>query len=277
VSVLATSREMLGVRGETAFRVPSLALPDPRSTLSVDDMRVSEAVRLFVDRARAFVPSFDVTPENAAALAKVCLRLDGIPLAVELAAARVRVLTIEQIATRLDDRFRLLTGGSRTAMRRQQTLRALIDWSYDLLSVEERILFRRLAVFAGGWTLEAAEAVCPGTGLKEDDVLDLLTALADKSLVVFEGQGEEKRYRFLETVRAYAGEKLFDFEEAALIRRQHCDWCLVLAEKAEPELFGPKTPIWIRRLEADYANIRAALDWCLETDVESGLRLGGSL
>jgi predicted ATPase len=276
VRILATSRELLGVRGETTFRVPSLALPDPTLT-SPEDLLQREAVVLFVERARALVPGFGVTRENAAALVEVCQRLDGIPLAIELAAARVRVLTVEQIATRLNDRFRLLTGGSRTALRRQQTLRALIDWSHDLLSRAEHILFRRLAVFAGGWTLEAAEAVCSGAGIEGSEVLDLLMGLVDKSMAVFEGQGEAQRYRFLETVRAYAGEKLFEAGEAQLLRNQHRDWCLALAEQAEPNLLGRDARLWLDRLEADNPNIRAALEWCLETDPESGLRLAGGL
>jgi len=277
VRVLASSREMLGVRGETTTRVPSLTLPDLASGPSVEELRQNEAVRLFVDRARAVVPSFGATRENATALARVCQRLDGIPLAIELAAARVRVLTVDQIAERLDDRFRLLTGGSRTALRRQQTLRALIDWSHDLLSEEERTLCRRLAVFAGGWSLEAAEAVCSGDGIERDAVLDLLTSLVDKSLVGFEGQGVEQRYRFLETVRAYAGEKLFDAGEARSVRERHLAWCLALAEQAEPELFGPASRVWLDRLEGDYASLRVALDWCLETDPDAGVRLGGGL
>src|SRR5439155_11122619 len=174
----------------------SLTVPAPMPLPPLDRRREFEAVQLFAERAVLSQPSFAVTEGNAPAVVQVCQRLDGIPLAIELAAVRVRVLSVEQIATRLDDRFRLLTGGSRTALRRQQTLRALIDWSHDLLSAEERTLFRRLAVFAGGWSLEAAEAVCSGDGIERDAVLDLLTSLVDQSLVGFEGQGVEQRYRF---------------------------------------------------------------------------------
>jgi non-specific serine/threonine protein kinase len=286
VRILATSREMLGVPGELTFRVPSLVVPDPETGPSLDDVRRSEAIRLFVDRAQGVAAEFAVTGENAAALITVCRRLDGIPLAIELAAARMRILTVEQIAARLDDRFRLLTGGSRTALQRQQTLRALIDWSHDLLSDGERILFRRLAVFAGGWTLDAAEAVCgedENSGeqvekpIARSDVLDLLTGLADKSLVVVDGQRDERRYHFLETIRAYAGEKLVEAGDPQRQRDQHVAWCLALGKRAEPELFGPASIKWLERLEADYANLRVALEYCLESNPETGLRLAGSL
>ena len=189
----------------------------------------------------------------------------------------MRALSVQQITTRLDDRFRLLTGWNRTALRRQQTLRALIDWTHDLLSKGERILFRRLAVFAGDWSLEAADVVCSGDGIEEANVLDLLTGLVDKSLVVFDGQSEAMRYRFLETVRAYAGEKLFDSVESQVLRDRHRDWCVALAEQAEVNLWGPSCRAWLDRLKTDYANLRAALEWCLATDIESGLRLAGSL
>jgi non-specific serine/threonine protein kinase len=219
--------------------------------------------------------------------------LDGIPLAIELAAARVKVLSAEQIAKRLDDSFRLLTGGSRTALPRQQTLRATIDWSYNLLSEAERILFNRLSVFAGGWTLEAAEAICADTappppvhgGLPpragaggEDDVLDLLTHLVDKSLVVVEEQGEEARYRFLETVRQYARDKLLESREGAELRGRHLEWFLKLAEQAEPELYGEEQAKWFDRLDAELDNIRAALEWSLGgEEAERGLRLAAAL
>jgi non-specific serine/threonine protein kinase len=277
VRILATSREMLGVRGEAVWRVPSLAFPEFEISPSLEEVRQNEAVRLFVDRARAVAPGFAVTQENAPALTQVCRRLDGIPLAIELAAARTRVLSVEQIVARLDDRFRLLTGGSRTALRRQQTLRALIDWSHDLLSAAERVLYRRLAVFAGGWTLEAAEDVCAGAAIESKEILDLLTGLVDKSLVSVGSQDGGQRYRFLETVRAYAGDKLFEAGEARLLRDRHLAWCQALAEQAEPEFYGPSSRAWLDRLEGDDANLRVALDWCLETDLGAGLRLGGSL
>ena len=236
VRVLATSRELLGLAGETAWRVPSLGLPDPDAAPDPARLAQAEAVRLFVERARAGRPAFALTAANAPAVAEVCRRLDGIPLALELAAARVRVLTPEQLAARLGDRFRLLTGGGRTALRRQQTLQATVDWSHDLLAEPERALFRRLAVFpggaAGGFPLEAAEAVGagdPGDPVAPDAVLDLLTGLVDKSLVLADAGGAEERYRLLETLRQYAGERLLQAGEAAAVRDRHRDWCLALA------------------------------------------------
>jgi predicted ATPase/class 3 adenylate cyclase/DNA-binding CsgD family transcriptional regulator len=275
--VLTTSRERLGIPGEAVWHVPSLTVPDPRQLPSVEQLLGFESVRLFVERAQLVVPAFTVTTQNAHAVLQVCSRLDGIPLALELAAARARVLTVEQIATRLDDRFRLLTGGSRTALRRQQTLRTLVDWSHDLLSERERVLFRRLAVFAGGWALEAAEGVCFGDGIDQGDVLDLLTGLVDKSLVLAEEQGDEKRYRFLETIRHYAAEKLDEAGETARSRDCHRDWYVALAEQAEPELSGPAQIAWLDHLEATHDNLRAALEWSLETDPARGVLLAGCL
>ena len=198
--ILATSRETLGVAGESPWPVPSLSLPDPRHPPSVDELSRYEAVRLFIERTVAVLPGFTLTDRNGQAVGQVCQRLDGIPLAIELAAARARVLTVEQIAARLDGCFRLLAAGSRTALPRHRTLRATIDWSHDLLSEEERALFRRLSVFAGGFTLEAVEAVCAGEGIEEDEVLDLLSHLVDKSLVVVQERDGEARDRLLETV-----------------------------------------------------------------------------
>jgi non-specific serine/threonine protein kinase len=205
--ILASSREALGITGETAYRVPSLPTPNPKEQLNLEQLQKCASVQLFIERATQILPAFKVTKVTSPAITQICHRLDGIPLAIELTAARVKVLSVEQIAERLDDRFRLLTGGSRTALPRQQTLRALIDWSYQLLSEQERLLFRRLAVFVGGWTLEAAEAVCGFGRIESVDVLDLLTHLVDKSLVIVENDGKESRYRRLETIRQYA-EKL---------------------------------------------------------------------
>jgi predicted ATPase/transcriptional regulator with XRE-family HTH domain len=277
--VLATSREVLGVAGEMAWRVPPLASPDPQRPVPVEHLLQYEAVQLFVERARTVQPTFTVTERNAAAVAQVCHRLDGIPLAIELAAARVKVLTVEQIAARLDDRFRLLTGGSRIALPRQQTLQAAIDWSYDLLSEPERRLWRRLSVFAGGWTLEAAEAVCAGAGLDAAEVLDRLTSLVDKSLVTVDAMAGEARYRLLETIRQYGREKLERSGEAAVIRRQHLEWHVGLAERAEPELTGPDQAVWLEKLEAEHDNLRAALEWSqVEAQGEQiGLRVAAAL
>jgi predicted ATPase/class 3 adenylate cyclase len=274
--ILATSRELLGIAGETAWRAPSLSLPDSRERL-FGFLDRYESSQLFLERARAARPDFTVTHENASALVQICRRLDGIPLAIELAAARVRALSVEQIAARLDDRFRLLTGGSRTALRRQQTLQAAIDWSYQLLSESERILLRRLSVFAGGWTLEAAEAVGAGEGIDEADVLDLLAALVDKSLVVADSHGPHPRYHLLETIRQYAGQKLLDASETAAARDRHLAWFLALSERAEPELERKDAGVWLDRLEADDANIIAALEWSRDTSLEASLRLVGGL
>ncbi len=260
VRILASSREHLNIRGEATYPLPPLALPDAAAAPSLAAFAQGEAVRLFTHRATAAVPAFRVTDENAVALAEICRRLDGIPLALELAAARVRVMSVEKIAERLHDRFRLLAGGDRTALPRQQTLRALIDWSYDLLDDDERALFRRLAVFAGGFTLEAAEAVGAGGDIAAPDVLDVLARLVEKSLVVIEAGGE--RYRMLETVRQYAQEKLDDAGEADVTRVRHLDCYVVLAETARPELTGPNQAQWLRRLDLDLDNILVAHEYC---------------
>jgi predicted ATPase/DNA-binding CsgD family transcriptional regulator len=280
--VLATSREALRIEGEAAYRVPSLGLPDPRPPADGSDL-VShlmdyESVRLFVDRARAALPTFELTGRDAAAVGEICRRLDGIPLAIELAAARVPGLAPSQIAARLDDAFRLLAGGSRTALSRQRTLRALIDWSHDLLTEPERTLLRRLAVFAGGWTLEAAEGVCSGGGVEAPEVLDLLLALVDKSLVVAEEHGQQMRYRLLETIRQYGAEHQRAAGEDGALRTRHLDWFLALAETAWPELTGPEQGQWLDRLEREHDNFRAALAWSQEaSDPEAGLRLAWAL
>ncbi len=275
--ILATSREGLGVGGEVVWLVPSLSTPDPERRSSVDSLMQSEAARLFLERALAAHRTFTVTDENAAAVAQVCQRLDGLPLAIELAAARVRVLTVEQIASRLEERFTLLTGGSRTAPLRHQTLRAAMDWSHGLLSEHERILLRRLAVFAGGFTLEAAEAICPGAA-REFDVLDLLTHLVDKSLVVADERGPEVRYRLLETVRQYAREKLQEAGETAEVQRRHRDWYLGLAERMAQKRWASDQVVGLERTETEHDNLRAALMWSLEDGgAEEGLRLAGAL
>ncbi len=276
--VLATSREALDLMGEVTYRVPSLMLPALGSLPSAESLVKYEAVRLFVERATLTDTRFTLTKTNAPAVVDVCRRLDGIPLAIELAAARVKALTTEQIARRLDDRFRLLTSGGRAALPRHQTLRATMDWSYDLLSEKERILFRRLSVFAGGWTLEAAESVCLGNGVEAFEVLDLLTQLVNKSLVVVETQNGEPRYRLLETVRQYSRE-LLESGEATDVRRQHREWYLQLVERVEPELLGPNQARWLEQLATEYDNLRVALQWSAESkeDWEPELRLAGAL
>ena len=277
LTLLASSREALGIAGETVYRVPSLALPDGKGPQTVESISRCEAVRLFVERAGAVAPAFAVTRQNAPAVAQVCRRLDGIPLAVELAAARIRSLSVEEINARLDNRFRLLTGGSRTALPRQQTLRALIDWSYDLLTAPEQILLMRLSVFAGGWTLLAAEQICADEGngaLDGGEVLDYLTGLVDKSLVSAETSGDATRYRLLETVRQYARDRLRETGTDGHIRDRHAAFFLRFMEEARQHLSGGDQTLWFARVDADYDNIRAALD-CLEG--EERLSLAGSL
>lgn len=279
VQILATSREGLSIAGELTFTVPPLSVPDPRDALSLNDLVQNEAIRLFVERAKFALPTFKLTNRNALALAQVCYHLDGMPLAIELAAARVKVLSAEQIAERMDDRFRLLTRGSRTALPRHQTLRAAMDWSYDLLTGQERTILCRLSAFAGGWTLEAAEAVCGEQGICAFDVVDLLTRLVDKSLVIAEEQDGDVRYRLLETVRQYGWERLLAAGESADVQMRHRGWYLALAERAEPELHGPNQGLWLDRLETDHDNLRAALASSLgeQAGTETGLRLAAAL
>jgi predicted ATPase len=277
--ILATSREAVGVDGEVTYRVPSLQLPDLHLLPPPATLVHYEAIRLFAERAALSQPGFNVTASNAAAVAQICHRLDGIPLAIEFAAARVKVLSVDQIAARLDDRFRLLTAGARKTLPRHQTLRATMDWSHDLLSEQERTVLRRLSVFAGGWTLDAAEAICAGDGVEAADILDRLTQLVDKSLVVAETRNGEARYRLLETIRQYGRDKLLNSGEVDGLRRRHRDWCLALAEQAWPELRGPRAESWLARLETEHDNLRAALQWSkIDKDgAEAGLRLAGAL
>jgi predicted ATPase/class 3 adenylate cyclase len=275
--ILVTSREALVVEGETTYGVPSLSLPAGPS-LPVERLTEFEAVRLFIDRATAALPSFALTGQNARAVATICQQLDGIPLAIELAAPKVKSLSVEHIAERLHDRFGLLTSGRRTALPRQQTLRATMDWSYDLLSEPERVLLRRLSVFAGGFTLEAAEAVCQGPGVKAAEVVDLLTRLVEKSLVMF--QGQQGRYGLLETVRQYGHEKLLESREEAATRGRHLDWYLGMAERSETEDYDLRVSPIVevsQQLDTENDNLRAALAWSLEENAEAGLRLTHAL
>ena len=276
VRIVATSREVLGVEGEVVRPVPPLALPDagqldltgPALVAALDRV---PAVRLFVERAAAAAPGFALTPENAPLVARICRRLDGLPLALELAAARVRFLALEQIAARLDDSFELLAGGSRTALPRHRTLHAAIDWSYQLLPDPERALFCRLAVFAGGWTLDALQQLAPGS-------VDLLGRLVDKSLVQVDGHGGEPRYHQLETVRQYARAELAASGEADAARRRHAAHFLSLAEATPAILRGPGQLAWLDRLEEDLDNFRAAMGAALEAgEVEPALRLASGL
>ena len=276
LKILATSRESLGIMGEATYHVPSLGLPGMEQLL--EKIRDYESVRLFEERAQLVQLGFLVTKENAFPVAKICSQLDGIPLAIELAAARVKMLSTEQIAARLQESFDLLTTGNRAALPRHQTLQAAIDWSFDLLSPAERILFRRLSVFVNDWTLEAAEFVCSDENIKSEDVLDLLTQLLNKSLVNTEGLHNETRYRMLETIRQYAHEKLVYSGESHLLKDHHLDYFLTLAEMAAPYLIRPEQLEWLARLDADYDNLRAALEWTLSKDSpEPSLRLCAAL
>ena len=307
LKILVSSREALGMAGEVSFRVPSLSLPDAQHLPSLERLTQYDSVRLFIERAVAVKSDFIVANHNAPAVAQICSRLDGIPLAIELAAARLRGLSAEQISERLDDRFRLLTGGSRTALPRQQTLRAMIEWSYDLLSEAERVLLRRLAVFIGDWTLEAAEAVCAepgssvgstlpaaqppafgasvpaalapaGQAIATSEVMDLLLRLVDKSLIVPQEQGGQARYHMLETIRQFAHDKLLESVEDTWLRLRHLEFFLKFAEQAEAELQGAEPLIWLHQLGAEYENLQATLGWAREAgSTQLALRLSRAL
>ena len=277
VSILATSREILGARGELTWRVPSLSTPDPAALPPLSGLPAFESVGLFIARARLHQPDFALTPTNAIAVARICHRVDGIPLAIELAAARVMAFSVEQVAERLASQFDVLSGGARTVLSRQQTLRAAIDWSHRLLDRDEQVLFRRLSVFVAGWTMDAAEAVCPGRPLSSPRILDLLSRLVDKSLVIHDTPEQRPRYRLLDTIRQYALEKLDDAGEAAGLRDMHADWHVSLAESAEPELSGPAQVDWLNRLEAEHDNLRGALGWTLTRDGDHAQRLATAL
>ena len=276
VKIIATSRENLGVPGESTYSVPPMSLPDAGQR-DLGAIRSSEAVQLFLDRTLAVRPDFVLDEEQVPAVIEICRRLDGIPLAIELAAARMRVLSVEQILTRLHDRFRLLAGGH-GALARHQTLRASIQWSYDQLTADEQRLLRSVSVFAGGWTLEAATACAEGWD--EFQVLDVLTRLVEKSLVVVERiDGEDTRYRCLDSVRQYAAELLNEAQETQAARSRHRDWCVVFAERASKHIRGATQVRWYDRIEAEIDNLRAALEWCREDPqgAESALRIANGL
>ena len=277
VKLLASSREPLRISAEVIYPVPTLGVPESGKREADATYSRYPAVRLFAERARTVLPSFDLHARNGRTIADICRHLDGIPLAIELAAARVRAMPVETIAARLDDRFRLLTTGSRTALPRQQTLRALIDWSHDLLSLKERAMLRRLSVFAGGWTIDGAEAVCSGEGVDGRDVLELLTGLVDKSLVAVELDGG--RYRLLETIRNYANEKLEAAEEESAVRERHLDFYLAFAEAAESQKTGPDQPAWQARLDLEQENLLSAHTFCGRSAEAGakGLRLANAM
>jgi predicted ATPase/class 3 adenylate cyclase/DNA-binding CsgD family transcriptional regulator len=272
VSVMTTSREPLGLSGETSWRVPSLSLPLDDVPEPIERLRLSDAVKLFIERALQVRPNFSVTNENAPAVAQVCNDLDGIPLAIELAAARVRLMSVQEIADGLADRFHLLTGGARTALPRQQTLRASIDWSHQLLGDRERKLLHRLGVFAGGFTLDAAEQVCAGDDLGRYQILDLLSSLVDRSLIHVDEREGLTRYRLLETVRHFALDQLNLSGELACVRGRHLDVYVELAEKAAPMLDGGLHAA-VDSLDADAANLHAAIAWATRTEPDKALRL----
>ncbi len=276
VQILATSREPLTITGEHTYRVPSLTLPDPMKRYTRESLAQFEAVRLFVDRAVIALPNFEVGESNAVAIVQLCHRLDGIPLAIELAAARVRALQVERIAERLDDRFRLLTGGARTALPRHQTLRAMIDWSYDLLTTKEKAMLRKLSVFSGGWSLEGAEHICIESELESWEVLDTLQSLVDKSLAIYDESNQ--RFRLSETVRAYGREALVESKESQEIRSHHLGYFGRLAESTEDLLASPKAVEALASLDAEQKNLRAAIEWGLEGgDSVVALRLANAL
>jgi non-specific serine/threonine protein kinase len=300
IRVLATSREALAVSGELAWIVPSLTMPQLDEAVPFGSLMEFDAIRLLVERAGLVrsAPAFELTRENAPIVAKICQRLDGIPLAVELAAARLKALTLDQVAARLDDRFSLLTTGSRTALPRQQTLKATMDWSYDLLPEHEKAMLRQLSVFAGGWTLEAGENICrPSDGsflpdsskskIEGFDILDMLSNLVEKSLIVAEQKHETVRYKMLETIREYAREKRSDPEEDSAVRDRHLEIYLQLAEQVEPMLHADQV-IWFDQLELELDNIRSATEWSMASNdddmseeavirIQAGLRMAGAL
>ena len=278
ITVLATTREALDLSGEAAWRIPSLSIPDADSKLSANEMSRYESVSLFVDRARLALPSFDLADSDAPAVAEICRRLTGIPLAIELAAARIKLLSPREIADRLHDMFRLLTGGSKKALARQQTLQALIDWSYDLLTEQEQTLLARLGVFTNGFSLSAAERVGSGGTIEADDVLELLSQLVQKSLVVAERRGEGSRYMLFETIRQYAGAKLVASGEALAVRDRHLHWSIEVAESEELGVFGPGDQRSLEILDEERDNLRSAHDWAVEQeDSSSALRLSAAL
>ncbi|MCC6191193.1 MAG: tetratricopeptide repeat protein [Anaerolineales bacterium] len=280
VSLLATSREPLRVEGEATWPVPPLSVPAPELVSSQDSFpQISQAVavRLFSERAALAFPAFQLTASTAPAVAEICRRLDGLPLAIELAAARAKILTVDQIAQRLDDRFNLLKATPRQTSARHQSLRAVMDWSFELLAPAERALFQRLAAFAGGFTLEAVEAICVAADLESHQMLELLSLLVDKSLVKMDQDSGEVRFDLLETIREYALERLTASGEVDSVRRRHAQFYLVLGERAEPELATANQLQWVNRLDFEHGNVRAALAWSREHDVELGLRLSASI
>ena len=282
VTILATSREPLGVAGEKAWALPSLSLPGQGHSLDTSNIFQSEAVSLFIERAADVLPGYQPGELEAPKIAQICLRLDGIPLAIELAAARMNLLSAQEIAARLDRRFSLLTDGSRTALPRHQTLLAAIEWSHDLLSESERVLFRRLSIFAGSFTLEAAEALCAGDPIPQEEVLTLVGRLVDKSLLTvdasFRSVDLPTRFRFLDTICSFGRLKLEVADETKKMQHRHADYYVRLVEAAETELLLSDQVCWFKLLQAENDNLHAVVDRSCESDqAESALRLVGAL
>ena len=277
IAVLVTSRERLGITGELTYRVPSLTVPGTSETLTPETVSSYEGVRLFVERAKLVRPDFDLTAENASSVASICARLDGMPLAIELAAPRLRSMSVDELSERLDQRFALLTDGSRAALPRHRTLRSMIDWSYDLLTEREQAMLRRVAVFAGGWTLASAEQVCAGDGIDASDVIEQLTSLVDKSLVVTDEQAGATRYRMLETVRQYALDRLRESGEEARWRGSHLAYFVALGRGVLRERRRTETAVMALPDRSEHDNLRAALAWSAESSPMEGLRLATAL
>ncbi|HWZ69960.1 MAG TPA: winged helix-turn-helix domain-containing protein [Casimicrobiaceae bacterium] len=273
IAVLVTSRERLAITGELTYRVPSLTVPGTNETSTPETVSRYEGVRLFVERAKLLRPDFDLTTANASYVASICTRLDGMPLAIELAAPRLRSMSVEELSQRLDQRFALLTDGSPTALPRHRTLRSMIDWSYDLLTDVEQAMLRRVSVFAGGWTLATAEDVCSGDGVERSNTIDLLASLADKNLIGIEEHNGATRYRMLETIRQYALDRLREAGEEAQWRNRHFACFLAFADASFEPLRGPQQKQWFDRIESERDNIRAALTWAIEQKLPDGLRM----
>jgi len=275
--MLVTGRERLAITGELTCRVPSLTVPGTNEALTPERVSAYEGVRLFVERAKLVRLDFELTAKNASSVASICARLDGMPLAIELAAPRLRSMSVDELSQRLDQRFALLSDSSRTALPRHRTLRSTIDWSYDLLTEPEQAMLRRVAVFAGGWTLAGAEQVCAGDGIDASDVIAQLTSLVDKSLVVTDEQAGATRYRMLETMRQYALDRLHDSGEESQWRGSHLACFVALAEEFFAGVAGPKQQSWFSQIASEHDNVRAALAWSAESSPVEGLRLANAL
>jgi predicted ATPase len=277
ITMLVTSRERLGMTGELTYRVPSLTVPGTSEALTLETVSRYEGVRLFVERAKLVRSDFHLTAENASSVASICTRLDGMPLAIELASARLRSMSVDELSERLDQRLALLTDGSRAALPRHRTLRSMLDWSYDLLTKREQAMLRRVAVFAAGWTLASAEQVCAGNGIDASDVIEKLTSLVDKNLVVTDEQAGATRYRMLETVRQYAQDRLRDSGEESQWRSSHLACFVALGAEFNREVIGTKQHAWLARIASEHDNLRAALAWSTEASPLDGLGLAVAL